>query len=473
MKKLMMVLLSLLLLTQSNLVFKVAAIDFSANEDYYFELCSKTGLSADDKAVCVQFQAYLQDKADKVQDELEGISNDIKVIRANLNKYLKDINSYNGQILQLEKDIEKLDASIAELEKNIALIQEQIVKREIRIEELDRLIKTRMAAQQGVSNLNGMVDFLFGAKDFADLLRRIEGIKDITAYDQQQIALLDNEIKALNIDKDELLSQQLYLAEQKQILQQNIESLTQMKAQMELVVMEYRKQEANLVAKQTEVVGNLSAIKKTMDAVSKAINNILPSKGWVYPIDGKFSISATPWAYPEGGTHLGLDLAAKVGLPVVAPGNGLVLYVADRCGTYGYLGSSCGWPGAGGGGNQVLLAIAIGEKVYVLNNFHLSSGVSKVVKIGDIVSQGDVIGYVGSSGSSTGPHLHHEIYYMGKTTIQAVANTFARNGNLNMGTGWGTSALSRRCSSNNYTVPCRENPATIYNVKLWYSYDGD
>ena len=85
--------------------------------------------------------------------------------------------------------------------------------------------------------------------------------------------------------------------------------------------------------------------------------------------------------------HTGIDYAAPTGTPVMSIGDGTVL--------------SAGW-GKGGAGNMVKVRH---NSVYTTAYLHLSR---IAVKAGQRVSQGQVIGYVGSTGHSTGPHLHFE-----------------------------------------------------------------
>ena len=90
--------------------------------------------------------------------------------------------------------------------------------------------------------------------------------------------------------------------------------------------------------------------------------------------------------------HAGLDLPAKYGTPIYAPASGVVVY-ADKKGAYG---------------NFMLIAHSYGFKTAY---GHLSKF---AVKSGDYVTKGQKIAYVGSTGRSTGPHLHYEIRYLTK-----------------------------------------------------------
>jgi len=473
MKRLMTLTLTLIILLAASKPQLVFAEDFSKKEDYYYTLCSKTGLSAEDKAICKEFQAYLQQKAIDANKSLAKINNSIADIKKDLNGYMQKVAQYNAQIAAIQRDINKLNESIAIIMNNIELLETRIIIRQENIEKLNTYIKERMKAMQGVSSFDGYVDFIFGAKDFGDFIRRVEGIKDITAYDQEQINQLQEEIRLLNMDKDDLLTQKAILEEQRSTLETNKASIHVLKIEVDKIIVEYRKMEAELQAQQTKAVENLKEIQGALNDVSKALGSVQPSPGWVYPLRGSFSISAGVWNYPSsfgGGRHIGVDFAAAGGRAVVAPGNGIVVFVADRCSSSGYYCSNCGSPGASGGGNQVAMIIQINSSVYMIVNFHLRSGVSKVAKVGQIVLQGDTVGYVGTSGCSTGNHLHQQIVYLGENNMAEMVTKFKNSGKLDMGAGWGNTAYNNRCTARNWKAPCYESPLTIYNVKVGKSY---
>jgi murein DD-endopeptidase MepM/ murein hydrolase activator NlpD len=113
-------------------------------------------------------------------------------------------------------------------------------------------------------------------------------------------------------------------------------------------------------------------------------------KGW--PVDGGHISS--PFGsrnHPKSGDyqfHSGVDIAAEPGKPVKATADGIV--------------SFSGW--SGGSGNLVALEHGFGYSTYYAHNKML------VVKVGQKVKRGDIIGYIGSTGNSTGPHVHYEVW---------------------------------------------------------------
>jgi murein DD-endopeptidase MepM/ murein hydrolase activator NlpD len=87
--------------------------------------------------------------------------------------------------------------------------------------------------------------------------------------------------------------------------------------------------------------------------------------------------------------HTGVDWSAPRGTPIIAAGNGKV--------------EKAGW--AGGYGRQTIIRHANGYKT----SYNHQNAIAKGVRAGARVRQGQVIGYVGSTGLSTGPHLHYEL----------------------------------------------------------------
>jgi len=116
-------------------------------------------------------------------------------------------------------------------------------------------------------------------------------------------------------------------------------------------------------------------------------------KGW--PVDGQVSSSYGYRLHPKTGArdfHSGMDIAADPGLPVKATADGIVSYA--------------GW--SGGSGNLVALEHGFGFSTFFAHNRLVA------VNVGQKVKRGDILGYVGSTGNSTGPHLHYEVWKEGK-----------------------------------------------------------
>lgn len=467
MRKLSLIFISFILLFGTTFPVFATSTDFSTNEEYYSDLCSSTQASSN-SATCNAYQNYVNEKALSAANELEQLRQELKDIKENILEYAKQVTEYQDEIDKLSADITRIEKSITQSEASIAQLENDIALREAHIAEIDAFIKERMVAMQSFLNLNSYFDFIMGAKDFVDLVRRIEGINEITKADKANIDALSAEVEAFNSDKAELERQVIALKENKANLEKNKATQVGLQDAVEKILAEYREQEAELMAKEEYMAANLDTIRAQLTNIAQALDNIIPSAGWIYPIDGSFRVTAGAWTYLSGATHLGIDLGAPVGTALVAVGNGVVIYSSNACPTYGYYGNNCGYPGINRGGNQVYLIVSINNKSYGIIYMHLEKDTP--IASGQVVTQGQVIGKVGSSGSSTGPHLHIEVHYLGTKSVSYYATNW--NGDLSFGDHWGNSGLPTRCIITGGVAPCRENPLGIFNVNVLSWYEG-
>ncbi len=463
---------TVLIIPLSLLIFSTmittSAIDFSKNEEYYEKLCFGT-ISKENYTVCQQFQAYINQKAKDAKANLTKLQADLKNLKSDIVTYAQKVNEYEATIVELERQIRVLTDSIYFLEYNINSLEYQIVVREDNAETIDRGIRDRLVVMQGFLSVNGYIEFIMNATSFSDLIRRIEGIYDTTTYDKEQIKELQIEIERIKTDKEELERQKTVLVENRVNLEMNQETMAQLKIEVEKIIIEFKQQEAQLMALQAELISDLNEVQEKLKKVSAALNAVVTSTGFMRPVASGYRISAGAWYYPAsfgGGRHMGVDFAAPVGTPLRAVGNGIILYSANGCPTYGFLGSTCGSPGSRSGGNQTFLLTSVNNKTYWIIYFHLEK--DTVRPIGTIVNQGDQIGRVGSSGNSTGPHLHIEVVYVGTNTLNHYASNW--KGDLSFGAGWGDTGWSRRCEVNGNQPPCRLNPLNVFNVVFGQSY---
>lgn len=178
-------------------------------------------------------------------------------------------------------------------------------------------------------------------------------------------------------------------------------------------------------------------------------NQLNGSSGLMMPAKGY--VSAGTWTYPNGGLHLGMDLALSMFTPIYAPADGIILYAANPVGDAGgYLGNWAGWPY--GGGNTIAMICKSSGQLYGVTFCHLSSRI--MVRAGQQVSQGDLIAYSGNTGNSTGPHTHIELFPLKVTLDQAMAY-FRQGADFSFGTGWSTPAT---CSP----YACRVRPEQYF-----------
>ena len=440
------------------------ADDFSGQESYYIDFCSRPLQTQEDADTCKAFKAWYREQAANYQAIAGEIGEKIAALEGDISAAGLQVKVYETQIEDLNNQITALEASIAEIENSIVVLEEQIAEKEADIEERDRQIKEGMVSMQSYVGVNAYIDIIMGASDLIDMIRRISVLQDITAYEQGNIEELNKQIEQLNFDKSELDRLKQEAIDQQALLEDQKESLQAAKDELQRVIDELHAQQAILEEE-----------KRTNAQASEEIKNMIPqlkdtvagnyegSSMFTSPVDrGNYTISAGTWAYYGTNTaHLGLDFAASIGTPIRAPANCIVAYANNPAPSNGgYLGNWIGWPY--GGGNTISLIGEVNGTTYMFSFFHLSQSPWPLAgRIGEMVNEGEVIGYVGHSGNSTGAHLHFEIVNMGSQSVADVYNWFQSTADFSGGSGWNTSSA---CSARGWAVPCRERPEEMLGL---------
>jgi murein DD-endopeptidase MepM/ murein hydrolase activator NlpD len=257
----------------------------------------------------------------------------------------------------------------------------------------------------------GYYQVLFNAKSFGDFLNRVEYVNDIIAYDQRTYARL-REIEETIAEKklqieEQLAEIQVLLLEQ----EEKLEKLEQAKAAKDVLMTEVLTSEQ----RQQEMINTLEAESKELErriraaqeeaarrAEAASRNNRLPGStgSGVTPSGGRFAWPVPGWSSVSSGFvnrtnpvtgrrefHTGIDIPASRGTPVVAAEAGTVIMAGNN------------------GGYGLCVVIDHGNGVSTLYGHHSSITVS----VGQSVSRGETIARIGSTGISTGPHLHFEV----------------------------------------------------------------
>lgn len=442
----------------------VYAVDYS-DSSYWSKYCS-SGSNASSSA-CKGYIQYLQTQSASGSKQLKQIESQRDQIAANLAKYDSQLKSLQKQITdkqtQIDSKQKEIDAKQAEIEakqKEIDSKQAEIDQTQAQIDDLKAKIKERMVSAQPSMKTSQYIDILMGARTFDEFLRIANGLNSITQYDkniQNQLSALVDKLnaqkKALEDDKTALENDKAGLEVAKAELVGEQNDLKDLEAQTQVIIDEQEKQAAALEAEGNRITSNLSQISRILASVGE----VSAASGWTYPVPGAHR-SAGTWTYASGAPHLGYDFAASVGTQIRAVANGVVINHANGCPTYGGLGSTCGsqYGGSQGGGNQVYLLVKVNGSLYAVKYLHMM--INSPAAIGTTVTGGDVIGRVGSSGNSSGPHCHIEIFYLGAASnFNNYKNSW--NGDLAFGAGWAGS--DRKCDQG-YGAPCRIRPESIF-----------
>ena len=379
-------------------------------------------------------QRELEEQNAAYQAELDSINSKVSEQQSKVNAIVGKVQTVNEQIAVSR---EKLEA----LEKDIAEKQELIDEKNAEIEAGMNTLRSRLKAIY-ISGDVSSLEIILGAKNFTDFLDKLQVVQYVSNHDealineiQAQLDVIAEEKKALEDDKKAQEEEQKNLeAKQEELntlLEENKEILAGLEAassdaQLKLELSEeelsnlsaelqeeYRKrqeeakrqeEEERQRQQQAQQSGSSSYTPPANAASSIAVPD---TGGYVWPTPGFYYLSSLYEEWRGSRNHGAIDIAGAgiMNSPVYAAASGTVISCCSSCGhNWGkYYSCGCG----GGYGNYVWLDHGNGkETIYG----HLTS---LTVGLGDYVSAGQLIGYVGTTGYSTGPHLHFECHYNG------------------------------------------------------------
>ena len=478
--------------------FPVEAEDYS-DTSYWTDLCTNsTDLNDSQVKSCEGFKEYMSSQSSDLKDKLAAIDAKREEISANISTYLEKISDYKAEIEDLKSQMDELDKNISSKQKDIDSKQAEIDDEQKQIDEKNQdvkdlrgTVKTRISNSQDSMRISKYVDILMGAKTFSDFLKIANAISTITNRNHRDLTNLNTLINELNAIKEQMESDKQILEEDKQELENSKQQLQEKSNEIlekqheaEVIEAEYRKQLDEQNTNREMVTDNISDIQSTMKSISDQLDRIASqnsgsndgsyqplTSGFYHPVPGGHLTSgAGSFMYGSGALHLGADYGVGVTkgvTPVVAVGNGVILYTHDGC-PDGYINSPCGafsskWQTSqsywAGGGNQIVLLFVNNGGLYAAKYYHLYAG-TLTVSMGDIVSGGQTLARVGTSGSSTGPHLHIELFYLGSASN---FSSYAQNwdGELEFHTGWGYDLYNHLCDQG-ASAPCKIHPESVF-----------
>lgn len=434
----------------------LAEEDYS-DTTYWNNLCVNSVESAQaNQDACAAYRTYLSSQSSSLKDKLSEIEQSISSQQTTIDELTASIANVQEQITAKQTEIDTTQTKIDELQVQIDDKQKEIDQQQADVDTIKEKVKKRMVSSQSTMRNNKYFDLLMGASTFTEFLRIATGLASISEYDDKTMDDFLTLIEKLNKAKQELEEDQNQLEQTKTELESQQEDMLAMQYELELQQDAAYRAVSDLRAQQESVISDLDSVKDAANQISKNLNQIVASDGWINPVPGATMSRGVNWTYNN--YHLGIDLAATVGTPVLAVANGYVLRSANGCG-YGYLGNLCGWDQGGtyGGGNQVIMLCVINGGLYSIHYCHMQ--INSVVSASTMVSQGDQIGQVGSSGNSTGPHCHIEVKYLGNMSITDYINSWS--GDLGFGTSWNNAALSHVCDYGS-GAPCRMTPEKLF-----------
>ena len=364
--------------------------------------------------------AQLESQKKEIDSQISGLRDQLSDNLSDMEDIVEQKNIIDQEIFMLHEQTINLNEQIATYSLLIADTQDKLDEAQVRLDKLNEENKERIRAMEEDGNLSYW-SVLFKANDFADLLDRLNMVEEIAASDQRRLkemsdvakevaetkASMEAEVAALEASKAELAESQKLQEEKRAEADKLLADLIATGEEYEALLSAAEIEAGKLSDRIDSVEDDIEAEEYAQWlATSKpSSSGSQPSNGndyaasdatWVMPCNYTRFSSPFGWRihpiYGDWRFHYGIDLAAPSGSPIYATRSGKVTRT-----TYD---SSSGY--------YVVLNHGDGFESKYLHMTHY------IVSPGQSVSAGQVIGYVGSTGASTGPHLHFSIMYNGQ-----------------------------------------------------------
>ncbi len=388
-------------------------------------------------------QQEIENKTNQLNSNIKEKTGDITENQSKQEQLLAQIQALDSEIIKTDKNIDAVLGEISRTTTEIEKLQASIKVLVKKIADRDELIKERLRAVQQSGGSVNYLDVLLGASSFADFIDRFSAVNTLMDADRKilqeqaddkqsletQQAQVEDKLAEQENSRDRLVQLKANLDGQKASKGKLVDQLEaeQNRLRAEKKDLEHSKHEAMEVSKEIEnkivkeqarlmeLARQAEIARKKKEAAERArqeaaaaarkkSSNKASSGGssvsapsvssgtWTRPAAGRFSSTFGGRNIGAGAEfHYGSDIANSIGTPIVAAADGIVSYAAPM-GTYG---------------NVIMITHSIDGQIFTtvyahLNGYNVGSGQS--------VSKGQVIGQMGNTGRSTGPHLHFEVH---------------------------------------------------------------
>ena len=364
----------------------------------------------------------LKDQKKELAEQIAQVKGQYQANENEIEDMVNRKNTIDQQISLLHAQIDNINQQIAAYALLIADKQDELDEAQFRLDELNEKNKERIRAMEEDGNISYW-SIIFKASSFSDLLDRLSMIEEIAASDQKRLKELSEAADLVASAQAELKSEKDELSETRQELDATQAELDDKRAEADALLTELvaRGEEFQAMldaseALQEELMEQIAQKEKDLKAAEyqEWLATYVPpttkptgsdttpsdgapsSSGWIsplksYKLTSPFGMRKHPILGYER-MHNGVDMAAPAGTPIYAAKSGKVTAASFQ---------------SGGAGNYVSINHGDGfSSIYM----HMTR---YIVSVGDYVSAGQVIGYVGSTGLSNGNHLHFGISYNG------------------------------------------------------------
>ena len=349
---------------------------------------------------------HLNDQYEQLENQQQAIKDKLSATKTEKEKQEAIRSSLTSQITTTQQQITLLYNKINYLQNDIAEKEQKIEELSAEVLEQQDLFMKRIRSIYKSSVGTSMLGMVFGVDSLGSYLSYGKYLSRISEHDSTLLQTLADNIAELRELQQQMQAEKEDLADTKVTAESKKASLTSQKTEVESTLQDIKKMEQEYLADQAAIQKEMQQIQADIDAIYAAAAGSgsqvdYSTTGFIYPIKGYTYISSYyGWRFNNTDYHTGVDFPAPANTPIRASASGTVIYVRTGAG-YGR-----NW----GYGNYLIVDHGGGFSTLYAHCTSIP------VSVGDTVTKGQTIAYVGTTGWSTGYHLHFEIRRNGAHT---------------------------------------------------------
>jgi murein DD-endopeptidase MepM/ murein hydrolase activator NlpD len=330
-----------------------------------------------------------QKKLEQVQQEQQRRESQLKEVQQQKNNLIKELERLNNQLNEAENQLGQVERDIEATRKELERVTKELEEAQKELEKRDDLYKQRLRAMYKNSGY-GYLEVLLNAENFSDFVSRFYLVRKVAAYDISILEELKEYRDLVQAKEDEVKEKEVRMLSLRNDLRNKRDEIKTVTASRNNALAKVRNEEKELDKMLAELERTSKQITQTI--LSLAQKGEFIGGKFVWPAPGyNYITSDYGWRvhpiYKTRKYHAGIDIRVPWGKKIVAAGAGKVIYAN----TYG------------GYGKTVIIDHGGGITTLYAHNSSLN------VKVGTVVTAGTTIALAGSTGVSTGPHLHFEV----------------------------------------------------------------
>lgn len=352
--------------------------------------------------------AVTQQDIQDTKDEINEIEKELEEVKNNLSEEMKQLDSLDGDIAEVQYNLDVVQKNLKELEKEISELEKELEQKKAEYDKKHNLACERVVRQYKYGKKT-ILDVFLNSTSLTDFLSSYYTLNEILELDEQLLDELEKEKEKIESDKITLEDKKKKAEEEKIQVQKQKTTLTNKRNERQNIVSKLNAEDAALQKEKEAKSAELARQEEEWRRLAQQNSNTggsysggsleFPCPGYTR-VSSYFGSRGSPLA---GGSsyHKGIDLAAPKGKAILASEAGTVIAVYTGCSHNYGKSRSCGC--GSGFGNYIMVSHGGGLVTVYAHCSTINVG------LGSKVARGSIIATVGSTGASTGYHLHYGV----------------------------------------------------------------